>query len=149
MKLTFQDWLIRGIIYLQIFIGFSLRQEGLGVINPALPLAMLCLLVQVSGKGMSLTAFGNTKTWNRIALFFTVATISAGITLFTISEALLIRPIGVLISLGVFFLIYYLVSVINQYYEKALSRISHKAKKNGVNKLRECNYHKASSGLIK
>ena len=30
-----------------------------------------------------------------------------------------------------------------------LTRISHKAKKNGVNKLRECNYHKASSGLIK
>lgn len=113
MQLLLQDKIICWIIYLQVLIGFSFRQPGVGIINPAHPLLGVLLILSLFQKRKKHNAFGDKKSWKVIWLFFLLSFVSASITLIRFPDASPLRPIGVIISLGVFFLIYYIVSKSN------------------------------------
>jgi len=120
MKFGLQDRLVRWIIYLQILVGFSFRQEGLGIISPAFPFILLLLLLQFFGKSSTTKVFGDRHSFNLILVFFIFGIISSVITLFTFPEAVITRPLGVLISLVFFFLVYYSISRANKDSDRTL-----------------------------
>ncbi|MBF2013972.1 MAG: hypothetical protein IGS23_01915 [Rivularia sp. T60_A2020_040] len=114
MKLHFGDKLIRLGIYLLPFTPFAFMQAGFGIVQPALPIILLALIFFVTFKGVKLkSVLGNAKSVEAILIFFTIAIISTVLSFLANQAFSLYKSIGVLVSLGVFILIYYSISAFN------------------------------------
>jgi|GEM_PF-6745483 len=118
MKLLVQDKLFRLILYCQVLVGFSFRQPGIGIVNPAHPFLLTSLFLFCLTRKKAPKVFGDNASWIVILSFLTVLIISALITLSQIEGTSAVRPVGVIVSLLSFLLFYYISSRVNRNIEK-------------------------------
>ena len=114
MQIKFPDKLIRLAIYLLPFTPFAFQQQGLGIVQPSLPIILLVLTLFLFQKDINnKLVLGNKKSANAVIFFLCIALISTFISVYFDNFYSINKSIGVFISLLIFFSAYYTFSAVN------------------------------------